>query len=341
VICIGQNYFDRISWSNLAIFRGKESNKGEKVEIIAGVDEAGRGPLAGPVVAAAVILSDNHNIEGLRDSKKLSTKKREFLFKEIYDKAMSVGIGKIDEKEIDKTNILIATQKAMQMALGRLKQKPASALIDGYKLPNQIIPNKGVIKGDSKVESIMAASIIAKVTRDAIMIEYNKIFPEYGFAKHKGYGTQQHIEALIKFKASPIHRKSFKPVSSNLPTISWLQETNRVGIVGEQLAACKLKDEGHSIINMNENCTPYGQIDIISEKDGVLIFTEVKTFIKEQLTTPELKIDMSKLKKLENAIYYYLKKNNIQKDIRLDAITVILGKNHKIKIFEGIELNYN
>ena len=309
------------------------------MEIIAGVDEAGRGPLAGPVVAAAVILSDD-KIEGLRDSKKLSTKKREALFQEINEKAVSVGIGIVDEKEIDKTNILVATQKAMQMALGRLNQKPTLALIDGYKLPNQVIPNKGVIKGDTKVESIMASSIVAKVTRDAIMLEYDKIFPEYGFSKHKGYGTRQHTDALIKFKATPIHRKSFKPVSLNLPTITWLQKTKRVGIVGEQLAACKLMAGGYTIISINENCTPYGVIDIISEKDNLLIFTEVKTFIKEQMATPELKIDMQKLSKLENAINFYIGKHNIDKDIRLDGMSVMLGKNHSIKKFEGIELNF-
>jgi ribonuclease HII len=309
------------------------------MEIIAGVDEAGRGPLAGPVVAAAVILSDD-KIEGLRDSKKLSAKKREALFREINEKAVSVGIGIVDEKEIDKTNILVATQKAMQMALGRLNQKPALALIDGYKLPNQVIPNKGVIKGDTKVESIMASSIVAKVTRDAIMLEYDKIFPEYGFSKHKGYGTRQHTDALIKFKATPIHRKSFKPVSLNLPTITWLQKTKRVGIVGEQLAACKLMAGGYTIISINENCTPYGVIDIISEKDNLLIFTEVKTFIKEQMATPELKIDMQKLSKLENAINFYIGKHNIDKDIRLDGMSVMLGKNHSIKKFEGIELNF-
>ena len=310
------------------------------MEIIAGVDEAGRGPLAGPVVAAAVILSDD-TIEGLRDSKKLSAKKREALYQEISEKAISVGIGIVSEKEIDKINILAATQKAMQMALGRLNRRPTSVLIDGYKLPNQVIPNKGIIKGDTKVESIMAASIMAKVTRDAIMLEYDKIFPEYGFAKHKGYGTKQHMEALSNFKATPIHRKSFKPVSLNLPTITWLQKTKRVGTVGEKLAACKLMKEGHSIISMNENCAPHGEIDIISEKDGLLIFTEVKTFSKEQIATPELKIDINKLKKLENAINFYIGKNNIDKDIRLDGMSVMLGKNHSIKKFEGIELNFN
>ncbi len=310
------------------------------MEIIAGVDEAGRGPLAGPVVAAAVILSDT-KIEGLRDSKKLSAKKREVLFEEINDNAVSVGIGIVSEKEIDKINVLAATQKAMQMALGRLNQKPTLALIDGYKLPNQVIPNKGIIKGDTKVESIMAASIIAKVTRDAIMLEYDKIFPEYGFAKHKGYGTKQHMEALNNYKATPIHRKSFKPVSLNLPTITWLQKSKRVGIVGEQLAACKLLNEGHVIISMNENCAPHGEIDIISQKDDLLIFTEVKTFSKEQIATPELKIDINKLRKLENAINFYIGKHNNDSDIRLDGMSVILGKNHSIKKFEGIELNFN
>lgn len=310
------------------------------MEIVAGVDEAGRGPLAGPVVAAAVILSDD-KIEGLRDSKKLSAKKREFLFHEINDKAVSVGIGIVSEKEIDRTNILAATHKAMQMALGRLNQKPTLALIDGYRLPNQVIPNKGIIKGDTKVESIMAGSIIAKVTRDAIMLEYDTIFPEYGFAKHKGYGTKQHMEALIEFKATPIHRKSFKPVSLNLPTITWLQKTKRVGIVGEQLVACKLMENGHTIISMNENCAPHGEIDIISEKDDLLIFTEVKTFAKEQMATPELKIDINKLRKLENAINYYIGKHAISSDIRLDGMSVMLGKNHSIKIFEGIELNFD
>lgn len=311
------------------------------MEIIAGVDEAGRGPLAGPVVAAAVILSDNHEIEGLRDSKKLSAKKRETLFQEINDKAISVGIGIVSEKEIDQTNILTATHKAMQMALGRLNRKPTLALIDGYKLPNQVIPNKGIIKGDTKVASIMAGSIIAKVTRDAIMFEYDIIFPEYGFAKHKGYGTKQHIEALNEYKATPIHRKSFKPVSSNLPTIAWLQKSKRVGIVGEQLAACKLMADGHTIISMNENCAPHGEIDIISEKENLLIFTEVKTFAKEQMATPELKIDTNKLRKLENAIYFYIGKHNISSGIRLDGMSVMLGKNHSIKKFEGIELNFD
>ena len=144
-------------------------------EFIAGVDEAGRGPLAGPVVAAAVILDDNHGITGLRDSKKLSQKKRELLYDAIFEKAASIGIGKVDVKTIDRINIREATFKAMQIALGRLSIKPAKALIDGYALNNQVIPNEGVIGGDDLVDSIKAASIIAKVTRDRLMMELSLI----------------------------------------------------------------------------------------------------------------------------------------------------------------------
>lgn len=324
----------------MVVLRWKSSYRGKRLEIIAGVDEAGRGPLAGPVVAAAVILSDD-KIEGLNDSKKLSAKKRETLFTEINEKVKSIGIGIVGEKEIDKLNILVATQKAMQIALGKLNQKPTLALIDGYGLPNQVIKNKGIIKGDTKVEAIMAASIIAKVTRDSLMMEYNIVFPEYGFDKHKGYGTKQHMEALNQFKATPIHRKSFKPVLNNLPTITWLQENKRVGIVGEQLAACNLIENGHKIISMNENCASHGEIDIISEKDGLIIFTEVKTYAKEQIGSPELKIDVYKLKKLESAIDYYLNENELERDIRLDGIAITLGKKLSIKKFEGIELNFD
>jgi ribonuclease HII len=145
--------------------------------LIAGVDEAGRGPLAGPVAAAAVILPEDHSIAGLNDSKKLSPKKREMLYDQIMNQALAVGIGTVDEKTIDHVNILNGTYKAMRMALGDLDVQPDHALIDGFPLPDQIIPNKGIIKGDEKIEVIQAASIIAKVTRDRIMDKYDVIFP--------------------------------------------------------------------------------------------------------------------------------------------------------------------
>ena len=176
---------------------------------ICGVDEAGRGPLCGPVVAAAVILKKDDKIEGVNDSKKLSEKKREKLYDEIIKKAIAVGVGVSDVEVIEDINILNATKKAMCEAISNLKIKPEYVLIDGNQPIDISIPFDTVVKGDLKSESIAAASIIAKVTRDRLLREYDKQYPEYGFAKHKGYGTKAHIEAIKKYGLTPIHRPSF------------------------------------------------------------------------------------------------------------------------------------
>lgn len=176
---------------------------------VAGIDEAGRGPLAGPVAAAAVILDRNILIPGINDSKKLSEKKREYLYSEIMDKAVSVGLGIVDESIIDEVNIRNATHLAMKKAFENLSIKPDFLLIDAETLNDLIIPQKAIIKGDSLSISIAAASIIAKVERDRIMKSYESIYPGYGFANHKGYGTKQHIESIKKFGLLPVHRKTF------------------------------------------------------------------------------------------------------------------------------------
>lgn len=178
-------------------------------KIICGVDEAGRGPLCGPVVAAAVILKPDDMIEGVNDSKKLSPKKREVLYDVIMEKALAVGIGIKDVDVIEKVNILNATKLAMKEAIQNLKIKPEYVLIDGNQMIDIDIEAQTVISGDAKSESIAAASIIAKVTRDRMLIEYDKKYPEYGFKNHKGYGTKAHIEAIKKYGLTPIHRKSF------------------------------------------------------------------------------------------------------------------------------------
>ena len=310
------------------------------MEIRAGVDEAGRGPLAGPVVAAAVILPDNHSITGLNDSKKLSSKKRNILFEEIMNKSVGIGVGIIDEKTIDKINILNSTHKAMQTALNELKIKPDHALIDGFALPNQEISNEGIIKGDEKIDIIQAASIIAKVTRDRIMDKYDIIFPEFGFSSHKGYGTKKHLDNLHKWKATPIHRKSFKPVGENFPTISWYRKHHRIGWIGEKLAALYLLKKSYEIISMNEHLAPYGELDLIVEKNGEIIFVDVKTISKKQLGTPELKVDDQKISKLEKSIDLYIMKNEINLDIRLDVIFVMLRSGDpKIKHYKGIDIS--
>ncbi|MCF0126985.1 MAG: ribonuclease HII [Pseudobutyrivibrio sp.] len=176
---------------------------------IAGIDEVGRGPLAGPVVTAAVILPKDCEILYINDSKKLSAKKREELYEEIMGKAVAVGIGMSSEARIDEINILQATYEAMRQAIGELAVAPDLLLNDAVTIPGVDIKQVGIIKGDAKSISIGAASIIAKVTRDRMMEEYDKIYPEYGFASNKGYGTAEHIEALKKFGPCPIHRRSF------------------------------------------------------------------------------------------------------------------------------------
>ena len=178
-------------------------------EFICGIDEAGRGPLCGPVVAAAVILKKDDHIEGVNDSKKLSEKKRESLFETIKERAVAWSVGIVDEETIDNINILEATRLAMKKAVEGLKQKPEYALVDAEKKVPIDVPYSPIIKGDALSESIAAASIIAKVTRDHMIIELDKEYPEYGFAKNKGYGTKEHTEAIKKYGLSKAHRKSF------------------------------------------------------------------------------------------------------------------------------------
>lgn len=179
---------------------------------MAGVDEVGRGPLAGPVVAAAVILDSNNPIKGLADSKKLTEKRREVLAQEIKDKALAWAFGRAEVNEIDSINILQASLLAMQRAVEALQPQPDFALIDGNRCPKLKCPSEAIIKGDSKVEAISAASIIAKVSRDHEMMALHEQYPGYGLDRHKGYPTKAHIQALNDLGVTEIHRKSFSPV---------------------------------------------------------------------------------------------------------------------------------
>ena len=178
--------------------------------LIAGIDEAGRGALAGPVVAAAVILPIDCQIEGLKDSKQLTPKQRFLLVDEIHRVAISVGVGSLDNRQIERFNILQATLLAMAEAIEQLTPKPDYLLVDGSKMPKTDIPGQAIPKGDSLSLSIAAASVIAKTTRDKLMIEFHQTYPNYGFQQHKGYPTTQHRQAIAKFGASAIHRNTFK-----------------------------------------------------------------------------------------------------------------------------------
>ena len=180
------------------------------IQYLCGIDEAGRGPLAGPVVVAAVVMPKDSKLEGVNDSKKVSEKKRELLYEQIKEEAISYSVAIVDEKEIDQVNILNATKEGLTTAIRGLKVKPERILVDALTgIDTCGIPYDSIIKGDAKCYSIAAASILAKVTRDRIMRKMDEVYPEYGFEKHKGYGTAAHIAAIKEYGLCPIHRKSF------------------------------------------------------------------------------------------------------------------------------------
>ena len=182
----------------------------DKIQYICGIDEAGRGPLAGPVVVGAVILPKDSFIEGVNDSKKISEKKREKIYEQIIEEAIAYGVGIVDQKVIDEINILNATKLALKTAIQNLQVKPDIILVDALNgMDTCGIPYKSIIKGDAKNYCIAAASIIAKVTRDRIMQQWDEIYPQYGFIKHKGYGTAAHIKAIKENGPTPLHRKTF------------------------------------------------------------------------------------------------------------------------------------
>jgi ribonuclease HII len=190
----------------------------EPVGLTAGVDEAGRGPLAGPVVAAAVILDDAKRIRGLADSKTLTALQREKLYDQIRDKALCCAVGEASVEEIDRLNIFHATMLAMKRAVEGLRLKPARVLVDGNRLPRIEVYSEAIVDGDAKIKSISAASIIAKVTRDRILAQLHEEFPHYGFAAHKGYSTPEHLEALRVHGACKHHRRGFSPVAATFTT---------------------------------------------------------------------------------------------------------------------------
>ena len=181
--------------------------------LVAGVDEAGRGPLAGPVVAAAVILDELRPIQGLADSKVLTARRRQVLYDQIMARSLCCSVGQASVQEIDALNILQATLLAMRRAVDGLRLKPVKVLVDGNQLPTLPVLAQAIVGGDAKVAAISAASIVAKVTRDRWCEQYHELFPQYGFDRHKGYGTAEHLAALSRHGASPEHRRSFAPVA--------------------------------------------------------------------------------------------------------------------------------
>jgi len=223
-------------------FEQEYYSQGKK--LIAGIDEVGRGPLCGPVVAASVILPEKIDMPGVTDSKKLTSKKRNILYKEIKEKALHIGVGVIHEDKIDEINILEATMQAMRDSIEDLQIIPEVLLVDGNIKPLTNIEQKSIIKGDSKSISIAAASIIAKVTRDRMMAQYDLIYPGYGLSRNMGYGTKEHMARIKEKFSTPIHRKSFKPIRDFLPTFNDIKDLDKLSI---QIAATDLVKKGHKI----------------------------------------------------------------------------------------------
>lgn len=304
---------------------------------IAGIDEAGRGPLAGPVVASAVILPETPALDGVRDSKKLTARKRELYYEQILEQAVSVGIGIVHEKEIDKINILQATYLAMRKAVGGLDGQPGHLLVDGHPADIPNIPQESIINGDDLSLSIASASIIAKVTRDRLMLQYDRVYPEYGFASNKGYGTKQHLEAIKTFGSTPIHRKSFHPVSDHLPTFADLKNSNKLGRLGEQLAAGGLIKLGYEILDINYSIPQVGEVDIIHREHEEIVFSEVKTQVSSKdWGDPLDQIDTRKRDKILEVAYEYLLEKDIDQHIRFDVISVQFFKGKpRIKRIKG------
>lgn len=285
------------------------------IRYIAGIDEAGRGPWAGPVVAAAIIWPEGVYVEGLKDSKKLSPKKRKDFYKIIKEEALSYGLGIVKAEEIDNFNILQATFKAMREALTRLSPRPQFLLIDGnHRLPETDIPQLALVKGDSLSLSISAASILAKVTRDEIMMGLEDKFPQYGFSRHKGYGTIRHEQALRRFGPSAQHRFSFQPVAESCRQFS----RKLLGRKGEEMASRFLEEKGYKVIGRNIR-TRFGEIDIVAKDKETIAFIEVKTRRSDTFGRGEEAISLLKQRRMAKVAVQFMK-NYPDNDFRFDVL---------------------
>lgn len=313
---------DRLERERLAVMYSYERAARENgFTLIAGVDEAGRGPLAGPVVAGAVILPEHYFLPGLNDSKKLTPRKREELYRVITRDALawSVGIGEVHE--IDSYNILAASKLAMGRALAALPVEPDFVLLDALELDGLTAPQLGVIGGDRLSASIAAASIVAKVTRDRWMCEMDKLFPGYGFAEHKGYPTPEHREAIARLGASGMHRKSFlllRPEEESL---------KELGQKGEELAVSHLEQAGYTILEKNWRCER-GEIDVIVKDGKALVFVEVKTRKSNRFGSAAEAVDARKQARLRLLARHYIHETGTTAGAyRFDVVTVDAKQN--------------
>jgi ribonuclease HII len=274
---------------------------------IAGVDEAGRGPLAGPVVAAAVILPFEIDLKGVRDSKQLSPAQRDAAFDRITEHAEAVGIGMADVGEIDRMNILRASQEAMRRAVAASPVAPEAAIVDGLPVPRFPIPHFAVVKGDARSVSVAAASIIAKVTRDRLLIEMDARYPQYGFAEHKGYPTPAHLAALEAHGPCPEHRRSFGPVARlcEQGVLPLGGDHVELGDRGEAVVVAHVERLGWQVLAKQYRCRG-GEIDVIAREGETVAFVEVKTRSGGRYGSPVEAVDARKRERMLVAAQAFL-----------------------------------
>ena len=286
---------------------------------IAGVDEAGRGPLAGPLVASAVIFPDDFSHPLLNDSKKLTDRRRRELLPLIKEKAVAFSTGVVSHAEIDQNRMSWAVRVSFRRAMEPLAEQADLFLVDGNSVPHLEYPCLFVVKGDSKSLSIAAASIVAKVTRDDIMIQAGNDYPEYGFEKHKGYGTRDHVAALRKHGPSPIHRMSFEPLSSMYATGQmslFSMEKRKPGLAAERGACAYLERVGYEILQRNWSCGA-GEIDIIASKEGTVFFIEVKSSFSGREDLALAKLNTRKIERIRNAASAWISERSYSGEIAI------------------------
>ena len=298
----------------------REFDESMYTDLLCGVDEAGRGPLAGDVYAAAVILPKEYHLEGLNDSKKLTPKKRDRLFDEIRAQAVSFCIAKATVEEIESLNILNAAMLAMRRAVAGLKVAPQLVLVDGNRDPGLELPTRLIVSGDATSASIAAASVLAKVARDRSMEELAKEYPQYQFEKHKGYGTALHYAMLDAYGESPVHRHSFLKKYYQAKEHPELVK-KPLGLQGEDFTADWLESRGYSVLERQYH-TRLGEVDLIAQKGELLCFVEVKTRSQRREEPARAAVSKAKQKKVALAAAEYLQQHSARCSVRFDVAEV-------------------
>jgi ribonuclease HII len=316
---------------------------------IAGLDEAGRGAWAGPLVAAAVILPLDsptlvRDLAGIRDSKRLTPRRRAYFYERISERSSALSVGIVSSALLDESGVMAATRLAMRRALDNLTIVADYLLVDYFPLSYKGLPHRGIAGGDDLCFSISAASIVAKVTRDRMMVALDGVFPGYGFARHKGYGTEQHREALYRLDPCPIHRLSYAPMRFMSEGEKQENEENKVGDSrrelgrrGERLAAEYLEKQGYAICEMNYRCEA-GEMDIVALDGECLVFVEVRTRRSKKFGTPAESITTVKKQKLIEVAQTYLQEHeSLPLDWRIDVVSIQLSRRGDVQHLELIK----